>query len=394
MKKSFPRNLALFSSLLILAALGAAAFAFLGHRKAAAAAEARLHATPVVPVSPATRSDLKREAVFSAEFRAYQIVDVHAKVAGYVQSIPVDIGDRVKQGATLARLEIPELQDDLDKARASTLAAGEREKRAQADLDDAALSYSRLADVAKQHPDLIAAQDLDTAKARAEAARAAVDGARHDAVAAKAEENKMLTLLDYATIAAPFDGVVVKRYADLGTLVQAGTASSAQAIPIVRIAEENVLRLDFPVQESLVPQVRPGKPVTIVVDALGRTLQGKIARVTSRIDDATRTMRAEVEVGNPDLAIVPGMTATVTVTVDAATNALSVPVQAFSGGKTDEVLVLDKENRIERRAVKTGMETATRVEILDGLRENDLVLVAGKSRFEPGLRAEPKIVAE
>src|SRR5262249_36581745 len=208
---------------------------------------------------------------------------LHAKVAGFVKDMKVDIGDRVKAGQLLAVLEVPELGDDLDHARAA-------ERRAGADYRDAHLAYTRLVAVNKEHPNLIAQQDLDTAEApdTAEAREAPAEGAL---AAAKADADKYQTLVGYTRIAAPFAGVVTKRYADPGALIQAGTASNTQSMPLVRLSDNTLLRLDFPVSVDYVSGIRLDQPVNVSVDSLGgRVFRGRVKRFSANVGDSTRTM--------------------------------------------------------------------------------------------------------
>jgi len=349
-------------------------------------------AAPVAPVALVSRADLSKYIKFDAEFRPYQDVAVHAKVAGYVKEIDVDIGDHVKAGQILATLEIPELKDDLAKATAGTESARQEVLRTQADYDDAHLNFTRLTQVAQSHPNLIAQQDLDTAQARDQSAQAALQGAKSDVDEAQANQSKMLALLDYCRITAPFDGVVTKRFADTGALVQAGTASDVQAMPVVTLAQDNLLRLDFPVDESVVPLIHVGQPVNVTVDALGETFPAKITRFTDKVDMATRTMMTEVEVPNDSYRYTPGMYASVRLATGNAPDALSVPIEALTGADGKEVLVLNQNGVIEQRTVKTGIQTADRVQILEGLQEGEKVLIAKSSQFHPGEKATSKIV--
>jgi RND family efflux transporter MFP subunit len=381
---------------LLLTALvggGAALALFFSYRHSPRSEEAGAP-VPIAPIALVKREDLSKDIKFDAEFRPYQNVDVHAKVAGYVKEITVDIGDHVKAGQVLATLEIPELKDDLRKAGASTLSAQQDVLRTQADYDDAHVNFTRLTQVVQAHPNLIAQQDIDTAQARDLAAQASLQGAKNNVEAAQANESKMLALLGYCLITAPFDGIVTKRYADTGALVQAGTASEVQAMPVVTLAQDNLLRLDFPVQESVVPLIRVGQSVKVTVDALGETFPAKITRFTGKVDMATRTMITEVEVPNDQLHYKPGMYTSVRLVTGDAKNALSVPVQALTGSDGKEVLVLDKDHVIEQRQVKIGIQTADRVEILEGLQEGEMVLVAKGSQFRAGEKATPKTVNE
>jgi RND family efflux transporter MFP subunit len=347
-------------------------------RGAAKADTGAVMAIPAVAVVKLDREDLYKEITIPAEFRPYNEVELHAKVSGYVKQINVDIGDKVKPGELLAVLEIPELQDDLDHAFAA-------QQRAAADYKDAHLAYTRLLEVNKQHPNLIAQQDLDTAEAKDATAEGALAGAKSDV-------QKFRTMVSYTRITAPFGGVVTKRYADPGTLIQAGT-SSQQAMPLVRVSDNNLLRLDFPVSVDYVRGIRLGAPASVSVDSLdNRAFVGKIARFSDKIDDSTRTMIVEMEVPNPTLELVPGMYATVEIKVDQRERVLAIPVEAVaSGGKS--VLVVNAANKVEERAVRFGIETASKYEVVAGLEEGDLVMLGNAAQVTPGQKVEPRITA-
>jgi RND family efflux transporter MFP subunit len=200
-------------------------------------------------------------------------------------------------------------------------------------------------------------------------------------------------MVSYTQITAPFDGVVTHRYADPGTLIQAGTSSDTQALPLVRVSDNYRLRLDFPVTVDYVKDVQLGDSVEVRVDSLnGKTFTGKISRFTHDVDDNTRTMMTEIEVPNPNLQLVPGMYATVVLNVEKHLQALAVPTEAVSGEKTPTVYVVNHDNQIEERAVKLGLETPDKYEILSGLNEGDLVVVGNRSGFQTGQKVEPKLI--
>ena len=334
---------------------------------------------PAVAVVKVDREDLYKEITIPAEFRPYNEVDVHAKVSGYVKQINVDIGDKVTPGELLAVLELPELQDDLDHAIAT-------QQRAAADYKDAHLAYTRLIEVNKDHPNLIAQQDLDTAEAKDATARGALAGAKSDV-------QKYRTLWSYTRITAPFGGVITKRYADPGALIQAGTASQTQAMPLVRLSDNNLLRLDFPVSVDYVRWIKLGAPVSVKVDSLeNRSYEGKIARFSNQIDDSTRTMIVEMEVPNPTLELVPGMYANVTLKVDQRAHAVAIPVEAIPpGGKS--VLLVNTAHQVEERPVKLGIETPSKYEVLWGLKEGDLVMIGNPAQVATGQMVDPRITA-
>jgi RND family efflux transporter MFP subunit len=350
--------------------------AWQGRAARAGAADAQM---PVVAVAKVEREDLFKEITIPAEFRPYTEVEVHAKVSGYVKSMKVDIGDRVQPGQLLAVLEVPELVDELDHAVATRA-------RAEADYRDAHLAYTRLLAVNKEHPNLIAQQDLDTAEAHDATGQGALAAARSDV-------NKYQTLVAYTRITAPFGGVITKRYADPGALIQAGTASNTQAMPLVRISDNSLLRLDFPVSVDYVRGIRLDAPVSARVDSLGgREFTGRIARFADKVDDATRTMVVEMEVPNQALELVPGMYATVTLRVEQRPHALAIPIEAVPpGGKS--VLVVDSSDKVQERSVTLGLETPSRYEVLTGLDEGDRVIVGNSGQLVAGTKVEPRITA-
>ncbi|MBS0581043.1 MAG: efflux RND transporter periplasmic adaptor subunit [Proteobacteria bacterium] len=371
------RRLAWGLALIVLVLLAVVLRAWRGRASGAEAADSG--AVPAVAVVKVDRENLYREITIPAEFRPYNEVDVHAKVSGYVHKMNVDIGDKVTAGELLAVLEIPELGDDLEHAVATR-------QRAAADYKDAHLAYTRLVEVNKQHPNLIAQQDIDTAEAKDATAQGAL-------AAAKSDVEKYQTLVSYTKITAPFPGVVTKRYADPGALIQAGTASQTQAMPLVRVSDNTLLRLDFPVTVDYVRGIRLGAPVSVRVDSLGgRVFEGKIARFTDKIDDSTRTMIVEMEVPNPSLELVPGMYANVTLKVDQRPHALAIPTEAVPQGARS-VLVVNAAHRIEERPVKLGLETPTKYEVTSGLQEGDLVMVGNPSQLSPGQKVDPHITS-
>ena len=373
MKKKIPQLRVRVLSLMGVAALVAIVL-MLTSRPGKAVSDAV--AAPSVAVVKVTREDLAREIKIPAEFRPYSEVELHAKVSGYLQQITVDFGDRVKAGQLLATIEIPELKDELDNATAT-------EQKAEADYKNAHLAYSRLLAVNKEHPNLVAQEDLDTAESRDSDTAAAV-------AAAKAEAEKYQTLLDYTKITAPFDGVITRRYTDPGSMIQAGTAS--QAMPLLRLSDNYRLRLDFPVSVDYVQSIHVGDPVDVRIESLGgKTLTGKISRFTDRVDETTRTMTVEMDVPNPKLELIPGMYATVVLKADQRPHAVAIPTEAISGDKTT-VYVVNEQNEVEQRTVTLGLETPTKFEVLSGLKEGELVLLNNNAGIKPGEKVEPKLV--
>jgi RND family efflux transporter MFP subunit len=331
-----------------------------------------------VAVARVTREDLFNEVTIPAEFRPYLKVELHAKVSGYVDQINVDIGDEVKAGQLLARLEVPELRNELARAQAA-------KKRADADYKDAHLVYTRLEAVNKEHPNLVAQQEMDAAEAKDATSEAAIAGA-------KAEVERDQTLLAYTQITAPFDGVITHRYADPGSLIQAGTASDTQSMPLVCLSDNYRLRLDFPVSVTYVKDIHMGDQVEVRVQSLkGKPFMGTISRSTQKVDDDTRTMITEIEVPNPKLELVPGMYATVVLKMERRPQALAIPTEALSTGKKTSVYVINSDQVIEERPVTLGLETAGKYEVLAGLKEGDLVMLGRQSQVKPGQKVRAQL---
>ncbi len=371
---------------------------------------AKTEAQPEKPASVAavkvTRQDLSRDLVLSAEFRPYQEIEVHAKVAGYLKQILVDVGDRVKAGQTLALLEVPEMQDDATQAAATKRRSESELERARTELtraesshEAAHLSYQRMAQVVKTRPGLVAQQEVDDAQARdrvseaqVSTAKAAISSAENQVAVSTSSAEHVRTMQAYTRITAPFDGVITKRYADLGSMIQAGTASQSQARPLVRLSQNDRLRLVLPVPESVVPRIRLGSVVEVRVQALGRKLEGRVSRFSGWVNAATRTMETEVDVPNPRLELFPGMYAEALIQLDQHHGVLAVPVQSISSIETHpEVFVVNAQRRVELRPVKVGIETPDKVEVVDGLHEGELVIVGKQAQIKAGQLVEPQV---
>jgi len=363
-------------ALAVIAAAAVLAF-FLFHHHAEPASERNSLVT--VAAAPVTRGEIFNEEEIPGEFRAYVEVELHAKVSGYVDQMNVDFGDRVKAGQLLATLEVPELHDELNNARAVFL-------RTEADYTNAHLIYTRLVGVNRQNPNLVAPQEVDTALAKDDSAAAALAGA-------KADVGKYETLVKYTQITAPFDGIITKRYADPGALIQAATSSDTQSMPLVRLSDNFRLRMDFPVSVKYVKDVRLGKPVQVKVESLGgKIYDGKITRFTQQVNDETRTMMTEIEVPNPELEIIPGMYASVIWRVEERPNALMVPIQAVGGGHETSVYIIGADHQIEMRPVVLGLESPDHCEIVSGVKEGELVMIGGRSIVQPGQKVDVKVI--
>ena len=384
-----------------LAALVAAAAGCTGCTSRTSAAPQEV---PIVAASRAVRMDMRNDVTLTAELEPYYEVDVMAKEAGYIRHMLVDIGDHVRAGQLLCVLEIPELQDDLQRAKADVQtatavqsAAEQDRKRAMAAEAIAHLSYTRILDVSKKEPGLVPLQEVDVAHSRDLEAEAQVASAEQNVQAsisrlqaAKSVLDHEIALFAYTKIVSPLNGVVTQRFASDGAMIQAGTSSSTQAMPVVHVAQDDVLRLMLPVPEAYVGTIHNGQPVSITLPALNRSFSGKVTRFADRVQASTRTMTAEVDLKNTTRDLIPGMYAQVQLNLADAPDAVAVPVAAVDGtGKECKVYVVDSAGLVHVRAVETGIQNPQFVQVVSGIQPGEGVILGSHSGLQDGQKVQP-----
>lgn len=371
--------------------------------------EARAASIPTARVAVAQRGDINQVLTLAGQFQPYQMVDVHPKVSGYMRKINVDIGDIVQKGQTLATLEVPELKAQLqqtvfrvDQSKQEIRQAEHEISRAEAQHQALHAQFERLKQAAQGHPGLIAQQELDDAQAKdlsseaqVDSAKAAMSAAQEHAGAAQADKERVQALHNYTNVVAPISGVVVWRYADTGALIQGGTTSNSQDLPIVRLSQSSLLRLRLPVPEDDVKYVHDGDQVTLRVDAVGRSFTGKVVRFTRDVNFETRTMETEVDLENRDLSIAPGMYANAMLRLAHVENVVTIPLEAISlQGSQNVVYVLDSSNRVHVRPVQVGLEGSKLAEIRTGIQPGDRVIVGGQDKYQEDETINPQLTPE
>jgi RND family efflux transporter MFP subunit len=365
---------------------------------------ARAAEVPSAKVAVAARGDIAHTLSLAGQFQPYQVVDVHPKVTGFMVKINVDIGDKVRKGQTLAVLEVPELNAQLkgtvfevQRAKDDLLRAQHEIKRAEAVHSALHADYERLLETSKAQPGLIAQQELDDAESKdlssesqVDAVKAAAAAAEQHAEVAHTDNDRVQALQNYTNVVAPLDGVIVWRYADTGALIQSGTNSNEQDIPIVRLSQSGLLRLRMPIPENDVQFVHIGDPMQVRVDAIGRTFTGKIVRFTRDVNFETRTMETEIDVENQDLSISPGMYANTQMQLARASNVTTIPVEALVlKGDQEAVYSLDAGNRVHIRNVEVGLRGSKLAEIKSGLEPGDRVILGGQENYTEGEQVSP-----
>jgi RND family efflux transporter MFP subunit len=365
-------------------------------------------AAPNAAVVEVQRKDISDKLEIASEFLPFQEIDVYAKISGYIQKLDMDWGTHVKQGQLLAVLEIPELQQQLLQDEAEVRRNQQDLERARAEVNSAQsaynvshLTYTRLAGVQKTNPGLVAQEEIDVAQgkdlegnANLSAAKDSLSGAQQAVAAAQAMLEKDRVMFSYARITAPFDGVVTQLNAYTGALLPAGTSSNKGDSSLCHLSQNNILRLVIPVPEEAVPDVKDGETIAVKVSALNKTFPGKIVRIAGQIDMQTRTMHTEVDVPNANYELVPGMYASVEIPLHHEAQVLTIPIQAVqtSGNGQGTALVVNAENRIERRAVTLGLESANDYEVISGLREGERVVYGEQSQFKEGELVSPRVI--
>lgn len=361
--------------------------------------------TITVGVTKVVKKSLGRNITLSSELVPFQEIEVYAKESGYVKKLLVDYGSHVKAGQVMAILEIPELEEQLQQDQAEVKNATNQVSRAQHELaryqaqyQALHLQYTRLNGVFQSQPGIVAQQEVDDAQGKdlaassqVDAGQSALEAAQSQVAAAKAKLARDQTLFDYSKITAPFTGVVTERYANLGTLVQAGTTST-QAMPIVKLSEDDLFRLVIPVPESYVHFIRVGDPVVVHVPSLDRNFPGTVARFSSGVREDTRTMHTEVDVKNKGGSLVPGIYAQADLTLEHRDDVPTIPLQALNheGEKTTVFVV--SNGQIEDRAVNLGIQTATDAEVVSGLKAGEEVVVSDRGGLKPGDRVHAQQV--
>jgi RND family efflux transporter MFP subunit len=340
------------------ACLVALALALTGCKPSSTPAAKDTPAPVAVQVVTPARGPITRSITLPGEIKAYQQATLYAKVAGYLKSITVDKGDRVDAGALLAEIEVPELLAD--------------RARYQAEVTVADLDYNREKESRTKAPDLVTPQTVDNAKARLDIARANLE--RTD------------TLLRFAQISAPFSGIVTKRMVDPGAFIPAATTGSTpQSAALLTVADFSTIRLQVAVPELESSLIAAGEPVSFTVEGLpGRSFDGKITRFSYALDEASKTMLAEIEVPNPKLELRPGMYAAVKIGIQQKADALCVPVGALVSEKAGASVFTVSEGKARKIRVQTGFNDGTNAEIVSGVTGDQPVILIGKKVLADG----------
>ena len=309
------------------------------------------------PVTRLKTGDITRSVQLLGEVRPNQQVALYAKVGGYVKALRADIGDRVAAGQVLAELEVPELIAD--------------EARTRAELALAELEHRRLQEAAKQAPDLVPRQQVDAA-----AAKLAV---------AKAAQERNATLLGFAMIRAPFAGVISRRSVDVGAFVPAATGGGAGPAALFVLTDFATVRVQAALPESEAGLAVPGQPVSVLAEAAGaKPYATQLTRLSGVLENPSKTMLIESVLPNPAGALKPGMYANVRLGIETHRGVRLLPLTAVIMEKAVPTAYVHEAGKARRRVLKAGFNDGTNLEILDGLKPDEDVLVVGTATLTDG----------
>jgi RND family efflux transporter MFP subunit len=335
---------------------------------------------PALETAKVVAQMLDKTVRIPADLTAYQGVNIHAKVTGFVEQMQVDRGSWVKQGQTLATLSAPELQAQTVKAEAELQSARARQAEAEARAISAQSTFERLR-VAAQTPGVVAGNDVEIAEKTLEAARAQVEAMKSSVAAAEAAIKALKDLEAYLILRAPFDGVITERHVHPGSLV------GPSGTPVVRIEQVSRLRLTVPVPETYVAAINKGTRVTFIVSAFpGEMFFGVIARPAHSLDMKTRSMLVELDVNNPGPRLAPGMFAEAQWPVSRSQTSLFVPTTSVVRTSERQFVVRLRNGVAEWVDVRRGQLNGTLIEVFGELRDGDVVAARGSDEIRPGTR--------
>jgi membrane fusion protein, multidrug efflux system len=313
------------------------------------------------------------------EIRPYLSVELHARVAGYVERMLVDRASVVKQGDLLAELSAPEMASRIAEAESRMQAAEASRIQAEAQLAAAQSTYDRLK-AASATPGAIAGNELLVAEKQTDAARALVTSRQEEVRATQSAVRALRDLEGYLRIAAPFDGVVTERMAHPGALVGPG-----HDVPLLELQQVARLRLVAAVPEEDAGEIASGASVAFQAPAYpARTFTGTIARIAHALDEKTRTMPVELDVANLDGALSPGMYVSLKWPVRRNQPALLVPRLAVVTTTERTFVVRSRGGRAEWVDVKKGPAEGDLLEVIGSLKAGDMIVGRATDELREG----------
>lgn len=345
-------------------------------------------APATVDVVSVVEQPLDVQLSLPGELTAYQSVAVFARVTGFVKSLSVDRGSRVRAGDVLATLEAPELVAQRYESQSKLQAVEAQLSAARAKADAETSTYERLK-MASATPGVVAGNELVIAEKAAAASRDQVTAAEQGAEAARQSLNAIREMEGYLRVTAPFGGVVTERNVHPGALV--GPSGAGTATPLLRLVEHNRLRLVVAVPEAYTSDIKTGTGIRFSVSAYpDQSFSGAIARVAHAVDVATRTMAVELDVDNSDDRLAPGTFCQVRWPVHRSTPSLFVPSTSIATTTGRTFVIRIRGGKTEWVDVRTGLTAGAGVEVFGDLHPGDQIVGRATDELAPGTDVRPR----
>jgi RND family efflux transporter MFP subunit len=354
-----------------------------GKRDASSAKASPPDPSPKVQVTNVVAQKLSITVHLPGEIEPHEVVAVFPKVTGFVKSIAVDRGSRVKAGELIAQLEAPELLAQRSEAQSKFQAAQAQLAAVEAKVASDEGTYGHLK-AAAATPGVVAGNDLFVAQKALDADRAQLKAQQGNVGAAQQALQAITQMEAYLQVKAPFDGVVTERNVHPGALVGPAGASGG-AVPMLRIETLSRLRVVVAVPETYAAGVPEGTKVDFTVPTFpGRTFSGTIARIAHSVDIKTRTMPVELEVANTKGDLSPGTFSDILWPVRRSYPTLFVPTTSVANTLERVFVVRIRDGKSEWVDVKTGAAAEKLTEVFGELHEGDVVAVRGTDELRPG----------
>jgi RND family efflux transporter MFP subunit len=339
---------------------------------------------PVVDVVLPKRVSTAGNLILPGDARAFQETSLYPRANGYLKRLLVDIGDRVKEGQLLAEIDTPELNAQLNEARAAQEQASANLNKAQADLTLSESTLNRYENLSKT-PGAVTPQDVDEKRAQFNQAKHAFEAGRASVGASAAAVQRLADLQSFEKITAPFAGVISARNYDVGALLTAGSTGKE----LFRLVQSDTLRVFINVPQAYATGVKLGQEAGFEVRNLpGRKFAGKVARTSGAVDPSNRTLRVEVQVDNKEGALWAGMYGTVTLPILRDQPPLIVPSSALLFQSQGTQVAVIQDNKVRMKTINVGRDLGQELEVTGGLGESDQVVANPGERLAEGVEVE------
>lgn len=314
------------------------------------------------------------QLVLPSSLEAIRVTPIWARVDGYLKQFFVDIGDHVKEGDLLAVIETPEIDQQVDQAKAELASAVSKR-------EIASISAERWQDLYKHNPQAISSQEVDERKATYTSTTADVNSA-------EANLKRLQETQEFKNILAPFDGVIIERDIDMGSLITAGSNGTPQQL--FKIAKEDVLRVFVNVPQYYFRSIHNGLTADVIIREFPeRVFKGVVARNARALDPTARTLLTEVHIDNKEGILFPGLYAMVNFNLVSDTVRFIVPTAAvIIRADTPQLALVNAEGIVQLKPVRISLDKGSQMEIMDGLKEGDEIVINPNEKIKDGVKIQ------